>query len=194
MAASGCRACALHGCARGTVFGEGPTDAVAMLVGEQPCDDDDRVGRPFAGPSGRLLDRALAEVGVDRSEVYVTHLVKHFHNEPRGRRRIPRRPGGEHVAACRPWLEAEIAVVRPAVLVCLGATAARALLGDAFRVTHDRGVFVPSPIAPHVLATLHPSTVLRAGDGEPRREAYARFVADLARVAERLRALGGVSA
>ncbi len=190
LASEGCRGCELYACATRVVFGEGPPDAAVMLVGEQPGFDEDRTGRPFVGPAGRLLDRALAEVGIDRTEVYVTNAVKHFRSEPRGKRRLHKKPGDEHVAACRPWLEAEIAAVRPAVLVCLGATAARSLLGSAFRVTRERGVFVPSALAPNVLATVHPSAVLRAPDEEARREAYTRFVADLARVAERVRSLG----
>ncbi|MDP2311851.1 MAG: UdgX family uracil-DNA binding protein [Pseudomonadota bacterium] len=188
-AVEGCRGCPLWACANHAVLGEGPEDAAVMLVGEQPGNEEDLTGRPFVGPAGRLLDRALAEVGLDRTEVYVTNAVKHFRSEPRGKRRIHKKPGQEHIDACRPWLDAEIAVVRPAVIVCLGATAARALLGDAFRVTRARGTFVPSPLAPHVLATVHPSAVLRAPDSAARRLAYEQFVSDLGRVAERVRGL-----
>jgi uracil-DNA glycosylase family protein len=188
-AGEGCRGCELWACATRVVFGEGPSDAQVMLVGEQPGNEEDLTGRPFVGPAGRLLDRALAEVGLDRSEVYVTNAVKHFRSEPRGKRRIHRQPGDEHVEACLPWLEAEIGIVRPTMLVCLGATAAKALLGVAFRVSRQRGTFVPSPLAPNVLATVHPSSILRAPDDVARREAYVRFVHDLGQVAERLRSL-----
>lgn len=188
-ASQSCRGCELWACATRAVFGEGPADARVMLVGEQPGLEEDLTGRPFVGPAGRLLDRALAEVGIDRSEVYVTNVVKHFRSEPRGKRRIHKKPGDEHVAACLPWLEAELAEVRPTVLVCLGATAARALLGAEFRVTRERGAFVASTLAPHVLATVHPSSILRAPDDASRRDAYARFVLDLAQVAERIRSL-----
>lgn len=187
-----CRGCELYACASRAVFGEGPADAVAMLVGEQPGDEEDRTGRPFVGPAGRLLDRALAEVGIDRGEVYVTNAVKHFRNEPRGKRRLHKKPGDEHIAACHPWLEAELAAVRPAVLVALGATAAKALLGKGFRVTRERGIFVPSPLAPHVMATVHPSAILRAPDGDARREAYTRFVDDLSKMAQKIRSLASV--
>ncbi|MES2641487.1 MAG: UdgX family uracil-DNA binding protein [Myxococcota bacterium] len=188
-AGEGCRGCELWACATRVVFGEGPPDAQVMLVGEQPGNEEDLTGRPFVGPAGRLLDRALAEVGLDRSEVYVTNAVKHFRSEPRGKRRIHKKPGDEHVEACLPWLEAEIGVVRPTMLVCLGATAAKALLGVAFRVSRQRGTFVPSPLAPNVLATVHPSSILRAPDDTARREAYVHFVHDLGQVAERLRSL-----
>ncbi|MDP2308259.1 MAG: UdgX family uracil-DNA binding protein [Pseudomonadota bacterium] len=188
-AVEGCRGCELWACASRAVPGEGPPDAQVMLVGEQPGNEEDLTGRPFVGPAGRLLDRALAEVGLDRSEVYLTNVVKHFRSEPRGKRRIHKKPGDEHIEACRPWLEAEIAMVRPAVLVCLGATAAKALLGPEFRVSRERGAFVPSPLAPHVIATVHPSSVLRAPDEGRRRDAYARFVRDLGHVADRVRGL-----
>lgn len=188
-AVQGCRGCALWECASRAVFGEGAPDAQVMFVGEQPGNEEDLTGRPFVGPAGRLLDRALAEVGLDRSEVYVTNAVKHFRSVPRGKRRIHKKPGDEHVDACLPWLEAEISVVRPAVLVCLGATAAKALLGAEFRVSRDRGVFVPSALAPHVLATVHPSAIIRAPDDTARREAYEHFVRDMAQVATRIRSL-----
>jgi DNA polymerase len=158
-----------------------------MLVGEQPGDEEDLAGRPFVGPAGRLLDRALDAAGIDRRRVYVTNVVKHFKWEPRGKRRIHARPSAAEIAACRPWLDAELELIAPAVLVCLGATAGQALLGRQFRVSKDRGRFVPSPLAPRVLATVHPSSILRAPDDETRRAEMARFVADLAKVAAVLR-------
>jgi DNA polymerase len=153
-----------------------------MLVGEQPGDQEDKAGRPFVGPAGRLLDKALQEAGIDRDEVYVTNLVKHFKWEPRGKRRIHKKPNAMEQAACRPWFEAELHVVKPSVLVCLGATAAQALLGRQFRVTKERGKLVDSPLAPHVLATIHPSAILRA-DEEDREAELAAFIDDLRKVA-----------
>jgi len=185
-AAAGCRACDLHRRATQTVFGEGPSKAEVMMVGEQPGDAEDVAGQPFVGPAGKLLDRALAEAGIDRRRVYVTNVVKHFKWEPRGKRRIHAKPNSAEIAACRPWLETEIALVRPRVLVCLGATAAQALLGKAFRVSVSRGTFVPSPLAPRVTATVHPSSILRAPDDASRHEEMQRFVADLTRVAREL--------
>jgi DNA polymerase len=157
-----------------------------MMVGEQPGDAEDLAGHPFVGPAGKLLDRALVEAGIDRAVVYVTNVVKHFKWEPRGKRRIHAKPNGAEIAACRPWLETEIALVKPRVLVLLGATAAQALLGRGFKVSQQRGMFVPSPIAPRVTATVHPSSILRAPDEESRREEMKRFVADLKRVAAEL--------
>jgi DNA polymerase len=157
-----------------------------LLVGEQPGDQEDLTGRPFVGPAGKLLDRALEEAGIDRRRVYVTNVVKHFKWEPRGKRRIHTKPSAAEIAACRPWLETEIALVKPRIIVCLGATAAQALLGKAFKVTRQRGEFVPSPLAPLVLATVHPSALLRAPDEETRRAETRRFVEDLAKVAARL--------
>lgn len=185
-AAAGCTACPLHLRGTQTVFGEGPPDATMMLVGEQPGDFEDREGRPFVGPAGRLLDKALADAGVDRSRAYVTNVVKHFKWAPRGKRRMHAKPSGMEIRACLPWLEAELAVVQPKVLVCLGSTAAQALLGRDFRVTQRRGAFVQSALAPYVLATVHPSALLRAPDEETRRRAYALFVADLKKAAEPL--------
>jgi len=185
-AAAGCEACHLHQNATQTVFGEGPSKADVMMVGEQPGDAEDLAGHPFVGPAGKLLDRALEEAGIDRRLVYVTNVVKHFKWEPRGKRRIHARPNSVEIAACRPWLETEIALVKPRVLVCLGATAAQALLGRSFRVSQQRGSFVASPLAPRVTATVHPSSILRAPDDESRREEMKRFVADLARVAREL--------
>jgi uracil-DNA glycosylase len=158
-----------------------------MLVGEQPGDREDREGRPFVGPAGRILDDALARAGIDRTRVYVTNAVKHFKWEPRGKRRIHQKPNSVEIGACRPWLDAEIAVVKPEVLVCLGATAAQALLGKAFRVSRERGRFVSSTLAPRVLATVHPSSILRAPDDATRRDETERFVSDLRKVARALR-------
>jgi uracil-DNA glycosylase len=181
--AAGCRACDLYKRGTQTVFGEGSSDARVVFVGEQPGNDEDLAGRPFVGPAGKLLDRALAEAGIDRDTVYVTNVVKHFKWEPRGKRRIHAKPNASEIGACRPWLEAELAVLEPEVVVCLGATAAQALLGRQFRVSADRGTWIPSPLAPHVMATVHPSSVLRAPDDDARREEYARLVDDLRVVA-----------
>jgi uracil-DNA glycosylase len=183
-ASSGCTACPLHETGTQTVFGEGARSAEVMLVGEQPGDREDREGRPFVGPAGRLLDEALVDAGIDRRLAYVTNVVKHFKWTPRGKRRIHAKPNWSEIAACRPWLEAELDVVRPQVLVCLGATAAQALLGRDFRVTRQRGEPVETPLAPIALATVHPSSILR-GDPEEREAAYAAFVDDL-RVVARL--------
>jgi DNA polymerase len=157
-----------------------------MLVGEQPGDAEDLAGHPFVGPAGKLLDRALADAGIDRHMVYVTNVVKHFKWEPRGKRRIHAKPNAAEISACRPWLETEIALLQPRVLVCLGATAAQALLGKAFKVSKLRGEFVDSSLAPLVTATVHPSSILRARDDETRRVEMKRFVADLKKVAATL--------
>jgi uracil-DNA glycosylase len=178
-AAAGCKACPLWETGTQTVFGEGRASAEVMLVGEQPGDREDREGRPFVGPAGRLLDEALEEAGIDRSLAYVTNVVKHFKWTARGKRRIHAKPSWSEIAACRPWLEAELGVVRPRVLVCLGATAAQALLGRDFRVTQRRGELVESDLAPVATATVHPSSILRAPDEESRRADYAAFVDDL---------------
>jgi DNA polymerase len=178
-AARGCTACPLWRSGTQTVFGEGLKRARLLLVGEQPGDREDLAGRPFVGPAGRLLDGALAEAGIERSDAYVTNAVKHFKWEPRGKRRIHQRPNASEIAACRPWVEAELAVVRPEVLVCLGATAAQALLGRRVRVTRDRGRPLESALAPVALATVHPSSILRAPDDESRRRERAAFVDDL---------------
>jgi uracil-DNA glycosylase len=185
-AAKDCHACHLYKRATQTVFGEGPARATVMLVGEQPGDAEDIAGHPFVGPAGKLLDRALEEAGIDRAQVYVTNVVKHFKWEPRGKRRIHAKPNAAEIAACRPWLETEIALVKPRVLVCLGATAAQALLGREFKVSRQRGTFVPSPLAPRVTATVHPSSILRASDEESRRAEMRQFVNDLKRVAAAL--------
>ncbi len=183
-AAADCRACPLWKDATQTVFGEGPAKAAVVLVGEQPGDREDRDGHPFVGPAGRVLDDALVDAGIDRKQVYLTNTVKHFKWRPRGKRRIHQKPNAEEIAACRPWLDAELAVVKPDVLVALGATAAQALLGRGFRVTRERGVPVESDLAPSVIATVHPSSILRARDEGERREAYDAFVADLKVVAK----------
>jgi uracil-DNA glycosylase len=180
-AAAGCTACDLYKTGTQTVFGEGARSADALFVGEQPGDQEDKAGKPFVGPAGRLLDEALEDAGVDRTQVYVTNVVKHFKWVGRGKRRIHQKPNWTEIAACRPWLEAELAVVAPRVLVCLGATAAQALLGRQFRVTKERGRPVESDLAEYVLATIHPSAILR--DPETREQEYAAFVDDLRIVA-----------
>jgi uracil-DNA glycosylase family protein len=185
-AAAGCRACDLWRKGTQTVFGEGAEGARAMFVGEQPGNEEDLTGRPFVGPAGRLLDSALEEAGIDRARAYVTNVVKHFKWDPRGKRRIHAKPNAVEIGACVPWLHAELEVVRPLVLVCLGATAAQALLGRQFRVTADRGKWIESPLAPRVMATVHPSSILRAPDGETRRAETARFIEDLRPVAQAL--------
>ena len=178
-AASKCTACHLYKRATQTVFGEGPKNAPMMLVGEQPGDYEDVAGKPFVGPAGKIMDRALEEAGIDRSQVYVTNAVKHFKWEPRGKRRIHKKPNSREIAACRPWLEAELRLVKPKLLVCLGATAAQAIFGPSFRVTRERGKVLSSKLAPRVLATVHPSSLLRQPDEESRQREYKRFVSDL---------------
>jgi len=182
-----CRACPLWERATQGVPGEGKPHAHVMLVGEQPGDQEDRVGRPFVGPAGRLLDSALEKAGVDRGDVFVTNAVKHFSWFPRGKRRMHKTPAQSEVAACLDWLEAEISLVRPHVVVCLGATAAKALLGREFRVTVDRGRLIEGSIAPFIMATVHPSSILRMTDEGERDAAFERFVADLAVIQEALR-------
>jgi uracil-DNA glycosylase len=182
--AAGCMACDLYKRGTQTVFGEGARRARVVLVGEQPGHEEDLAGHPFVGPAGRLLDRALIEAGIDRSTVYVTNVVKHFKWEARGKRRIHAKPSASEIAACRPWLDAELGVLEPKVVVCLGATAAQALLGRQFRVSAQRGRWVPSPLAPRVLATVHPSSILRAPDEEARHAEMRRFVDDLRTVAQ----------
>src|SRR3954454_13001779 len=184
--AADCKACDLYKRGTQTVFGEGPKRATIMLVGEQPGDQEDLSGHPFVGPAGKMLDRALDEAGIDRGTVYVTNVVKHFKWEPRGKRRIHKKPNAAEITACRPWLETEIQLVKPRALVCLGATAAHALLGASFKLTAHRGEFVESPLAPLVLATVHPSSLLRAPDDETRRVETARFIDDLRTVVARL--------
>jgi uracil-DNA glycosylase family protein len=185
--AQGCRGCDLYKNATRAVMGEGRPGAAVMMVGEQPGDKEDLEGRPFVGPAGGILNKALAEAGIDRAEVYVTNAVKHFKWEQRGTRRIHSKPSAREVKACRPWLEAEIALVRPRIVVALGATAAQSLLGANFRLTQHRGEFHEGTAwAPLVTATVHPSSILRAPDSRARREAYAAFVADLKGIARRL--------
>lgn len=179
-----CKACDLWERATQAVFGEGAPDARVMLVGEVPGDQEDLAGKPFVGPAGQLLNSALEEAGIDRGKTYVTNVVKHFNWEPRGKRRIHKKPSAAEIAACRPWLYAEIERLRPSVIVCLGATAAQALLGRDFRVTQYRGEFIDSPLAPHVTATIHPSAILRAPDEATRAEEMKNFIRDLKNVAK----------
>jgi DNA polymerase len=185
-AASDCQACDLYLRGTQTVFGEGARKAELMFVGEQPGDQEDLAGHPFVGPAGKLLDRALADAGIDRSAVYVTNVVKHFKWEPRGKRRLHKKPNAGEIAACRPWLDTEIQLVKPRAIVCLGATAAQALLGRQFKVTAHRGEFIASTLAPIVLATVHPSSILRASDEETRHAELERFTDDLTRVKKAL--------
>jgi len=182
-AAQGCRGCDLYANATQAVFGEGRPGADVMLIGEQPGDREDREGAPFVGPAGKLLDTALERAGIDRDEVYVTNAVKHFKWEPRGKRRIHKKPNTEEIRACNPWLQAELSVVKPKVIVCLGATAAQAVIGRGFRVTQHRGEFVDTPLEPLVTATVHPSSILRAQDDGTRRSQMEAFVRDLRTVA-----------
>jgi DNA polymerase len=179
--AAGCKACPLWKTGTQTVFGEGAAKADVIFVGEQPGDREDLEGRPFVGPAGRLLDRALGAAEIDRSQVYVTNVVKHFKWKPQGKRRIHQKPNWREIAACRPWLDAEVAVLKPRVLVCLGATAAQALLGKDFRVSRQRGELVDSPLAQNTIATVHPSSILR---GDNRELEFEEFVRDLKVVAK----------
>jgi DNA polymerase len=178
-AAADCTACDLYKNATQTVFGEGPRRADVILVGEQPGNEEDLSGKPFVGPAGRLLNNALIEAGIARDQVYVTNVVKHFKWEPRGKRRIHKKPNTLEINACRPWLEAEILLIRPRAIMLLGSTAAQALLGPQFRVTRERGKLIESPLAPFVMATIHPSSILRAPDAETRQLEHQHFVNDL---------------
>lgn len=187
-AVQGCRGCELYRDATQAVFGEGPNDARVVMVGEQPGDKEDLAGRPFVGPAGGLLDRAIEEAGFVRDDVYITNVVKHFRFVLRGKKRIHKKPDMEHIRACTPWLEAELARIGPEALVLLGATAAQAFLGRSFRVTQQRGTFVESPLAPLVTATIHPSSILRADTDEDRRVAFEGFVRDLGMVERALKA------
>jgi uracil-DNA glycosylase family protein len=189
-ASKDCRACDLWRHATQTVFGDGAARARILFVGEQPGDKEDLEGRPFVGPAGALLDKALIEAGIDRKQTYVTNAVKHFKWEPRGKRRIHKKPNSIEIAACRQWLDTEIALVKPDVIVCLGATAAQALLGRDFRVTEKRGQLLPFDTAQNVLATVHPSSILRAPDDESRHREFLRLVEDLRVVATVLKQLG----
>jgi DNA polymerase len=190
-AAATCKACDLWLKGTQTVFGEGAENASVMLIGEQPGDKEDLAGHPFVGPAGRMLDEALAAAGIDRARVYVTNIVKHFNWVPaeRGKRRIHKKPRYSEIKACRPWLDAEIAVIRPQIVICLGATAAQALLGREFSVLRERGKFVRSPLAPFVMATVHPSSILRAPDETSRHEQKQAFVEDLRVAAAQIRKL-----
>ena len=186
QAAERCMGCDLYKMATQTVFGEGPNNAEIMLVGEVPGDEEDRTGHPFVGPAGRLLNKALAEAGIDRSAVYTTNVVKHFKWKPSGKRRLHDKPKASEIAACKPWLDAEIELIRPRIMILLGATAAQALLGRDFRVTKMHGQWVPSELAEKVMATVHPSSILRAPDPEMRERQYSEFVTDLLAAAREL--------
>jgi uracil-DNA glycosylase len=185
-AAKACRGCDLYCTATQTVFGEGPPNARVMFIGEQPGDQEDRTGKPFVGPAGRMLDDMIQQVGIPRDEVYVTNAVKHFKFEPRGKRRIHSKPSAREVAACRPWLEAEIRLVQPPMIVSLGATAARSLLGSSFRLTKHRHELIENPWAPWMLATMHPSALLRMSDDAAREQAKEDFLKDMKIVAKQL--------
>jgi uracil-DNA glycosylase len=186
-AAQTCRGCDLYKYATQAVFGEGPKGARVMFVGEQPGDQEDRQGEPFVGPAGALLDKALADAGIPRNQVYVTNAVKHFKWEARGKRRIHKKPRVSEIKACRPWLEAELRAVKPSVIVCLGATAAQSIMGPQFKLMQNRGTVLPSPVGQPVVATIHPSAVLRAPDSEGRRAAYESLVEDLKVVAKAIK-------
>jgi uracil-DNA glycosylase family protein len=182
-----CKACRLWERGTQTVFGEGSEGAELLMVGEQPGDKEDLEGRPFVGPAGKLLDRALEEAGIDRDKVYITNVVKHFKWTPKGKKRIHKKPAADEIAACRPWLSAEVQLVKPKVVVCLGATAAQALIGRTFRVTQSRGQFLPSELAPVITATVHPSSILRAPDDESRDMEMKLFIEDMRKVARKLK-------
>ena len=184
--AAECTACHLYKLGTQTVFGEGKQTSTVMFIGEQPGDREDLEGRPFVGPAGALLDKALDEAGIDRKRVYVTNVVKHFKWEPRGKRRIHKKPNALEITACRPWLDAEIRVVKPRAIICLGSTAAQAVIGPKFRVSVQRGQFVDSPLAELVTATVHPSSILRAPSDEARRSERARFIEDLKKIRKAL--------
>ena len=189
--AAECKACDLWKTGTQTVFGEGKQRSLIMLVGEQPGDKEDLSGRPFVGPAGALLDKSLEEAGIDRSKVYVTNVVKHFKWEPRGKRRIHKKPNAAEITACRPWLQSEIDVIKPRAIICLGATAAQAVISPKFKVSIQRGLFVPSELAEYVTATVHPSSILRAPSDEARRVERERFVEDLKKIRK---ALGDIAA
>jgi DNA polymerase len=198
-AAHECRGCDLYKAATQVVFGAGPSKARVVFVGEQPGDQEDRQGAPFVGPAGAMLDKALGDAGIPRSDVYVTNAVKHFKWEPRGKRRIHKKPRASEIKACKPWLEAELRAVKPHIVVCLGATAAQSMLGSQFKLMQNRGKVMAGPAGVdagpagsvlRIIATIHPSAVLRAPDAEGRREAYASLVADLKVVAKALKSHG----
>lgn len=186
-ASQGCRACDLYKNATQAVFGAGPAHASIVFIGEQPGNEEDLQGVPFVGPAGKLLDRALVDAGIDRRDVYVTNVVKHFKFEERGKRRIHKKPNASEIDACHPWLEAELVVIQPKMIVCLGATAAQALLGRSYRLTKQRGQFVDHAWAQYVTATIHPSAILRAPDEGQRHQHYEEFVADLKQIKNKLR-------
>jgi uracil-DNA glycosylase family protein len=189
--AAECKACDLWKSGTQTVFGEGKAASLIMFIGEQPGDKEDLSGRPFVGPAGALLDRSLEEAGIDRAKVYITNVVKHFKWEPRGNRRIHKKPNGVEITACRPWLQSEIAVIKPRAIICLGSTAAQAVISPKFKVSIQRGQFVDSELAEYVTATVHPSSILRAPSDEARRTERARFVEDLKKIRA---ALGDIAA
>lgn len=186
-AAVACQACELWRTATQTVFGDGAMHAEVMLIGEQPGAQEDLAGKPFVGPAGQVLAQALAEAGIEQQKTYVTNVVKHFKWIAKGRLRLHQAPNAQEIAACRPWLDSELALVKPYVIVCLGATAAQTLLGKQFRVTRQRGEFIASPLAPFVIATLHPAAILRIPDLPTRQTAHRQFVTDLQKVAAQLR-------
>ena len=186
QAADGCEGCELYKYATQTVFGEGKISSRCMFVGEQPGDEEDLVGRPFIGPAGRLLDKALLEAGIERSAVYLTNVVKHFKWKPKGKRRLHQKPKAGEIRACEPWLRSELELIRPTILVCLGATAAQTLLGKGFKVTESRGEWLETDLAAKVMATVHPSSILRAPDSAARQEQYRHFLSDLAMVSREL--------
>ena len=191
-----CHGCDLYLHAQRAVFGEGPERASVVLIGEQPGDEEDRTGRPFVGPAGSLLDRALGDAGLERSSIYITNAVKHFKFEERGKRRLHKKPNIVEIRACRPWLEAEMKLIQPRVLVCLGATAAQTVFGSAYRVTKERGQFISHPWAPYATSTIHPSAILRMPDSVERQAEYAKFVTELKLVQAQLletRKFGGPS-
>jgi uracil-DNA glycosylase len=191
-ASAGCRGCALYQHATQTVFGEGKASAHVVIVGEQPGNDEDREGHPFVGPAGRVLDRALQAAGIERTDTYVTNVVKHFKWEPRGKRRLHKKPSAREIGACLPWLQKELELIQPTVLVCLGATAAQAILGKNFRVTHDRGKAFATAFAQKTIATIHPSSILRQRTDDDRHREMDRFVADLQVAASLLNGRGPV--
>jgi DNA polymerase len=191
--AAGCKACHLWENATQTVFGEGRQRSTVMFVGEQPGDKEDLSGHPFVGPAGALLDKALVEAGIDRTKVYVTNVVKHFKWEPRGKKRIHKKPNAAEITACRPWLEAEIAVIKPLAIVCLGSTAAQAIIGPKFRVTSQRATPVDSDLAPLVTATVHPSSILRAPGDDARRQEMQQFIDDLKKIRKAIEKLSFAS-
>jgi uracil-DNA glycosylase family protein len=186
-AARACQGCELYKRATQVVFGEGPRDAKLVMIGEQPGDEEDRKGHPFVGPAGRVLDKAIREAGLEREKIYVTNAVKHFKFEQRGKRRIHRKPSAAEVRACRPWLQAELALIEPEITVCLGVTAVQSLLGPGFRLTEQRGIFFPHPWAKQVVATVHPSAILRAS--ERYEEEYQRFLHDMRLIANKAKEL-----